>query len=116
MFMIMNANQHGNRQTESFGSGRSGRVTQARMLAVKVANVVRKVALISPVTGRGFAALSLLFVISSAGAQQSTSGDDATTNDSAAQTLTSTEQGRTTINDSFTSRQDKIRAGAPHRP
>jgi hypothetical protein len=79
------------------------------MLAVKVANVVRKVALISPATGRGFAALSLLFVISSVGAQQSTPGDDAATNDSAAQTLTSTEQGRTTINDSFTSRQEKVR-------
>ena len=63
----------------------------------------------SAVASKGFATLSLLCMMGSVSAQQSSSGDDAATDDSAAQTLTSTEQGRTTINDSFKSRQDKIK-------
>jgi hypothetical protein len=56
---------------------------------------------------KGCAALSLLFMISAVGAQQATSAD-AASGDSAAQTLTSTEQGRTSINDSFQSRREKV--------
>ncbi len=59
-------------------------------------------------TSRGCTALFLLLLISSAGAQQATSADDAPSDDSASQTLTSTEQGRTTINDSFKSRAEKV--------
>ena len=80
------------------------------MLPVRAAGIVRKVALVPARTSKGGgAALSLLLLISSVGAQQATSADDAATTDSAAQTLTSTEQGRTTINDSFKSRLDKVK-------
>jgi hypothetical protein len=56
-----------------------------------------------------FKAFLLLTLISSAAAQQVPAPDSATTPaDSSAQTLTSTEQGRTTIADSFKSRRAEI--------
>jgi hypothetical protein len=70
---------------------------------------VRKLALVPVFKSKSCAALSLLLLISSVGAQQSTSADDAATADYATQTLTSTEQGRTTINDSFKSREEKVK-------
>ena len=83
---------------------------QARTAVAGTANVLRRTPLVSAVHwSTAFGALSLLLLIGSAEAQQSTAADDAATDDSAAQTLTSTEQGRTTITDSFKSRRDKLK-------
>ena len=83
---------------------------QTRPAVASTANVLRRTALVSAVYWpTAFAVLSLLFLMGSVEAQQSTTADGAATDDPAAQTLTSTEQGRTTITDSFNSRQAKIK-------
>jgi hypothetical protein len=70
---------------------------------------VRRLARISLFASKGLAALSLFAVVSPVGAQQSASGDNAATDDSAAQNLSSTEQGRTTLTDSFKGREERLR-------